>query len=125
MIKIEKEFSYGILAIVAIVAIVGLMSGFSGCTLQSDKGEEGQNLFGQAIKSKKIQTMSISKEIDERRGKRKCDPENAYEDTVYYVKKNPHGFDFLDLTEREEKLVQKDLIDMIGSECKVYIDGKW
>ena len=124
MIKIEKEFSYGILAIVAIVAIVGLMSGFSGCTLQSDKGEEGQNLFGQAIKSKKIQTMSISKETNERKGKQKCDPENVYEDTFYYVKKNPHGFDFLDLTEKEKRLVQKDLLDMIGKECKDYIYGK-
>ncbi|MBW2985039.1 hypothetical protein KY313_00075 [Candidatus Woesearchaeota archaeon] len=52
MIKIEKEFSYGILGIVAIVAIVGLFTLSSSTTkvVETFEGEEPTSLVGEAFK---------------------------------------------------------------------------
>ena len=52
MIKIEKEFSYGILAIVAIVAIVAIFNlSSSKITTTTDSSLEKENLAGESFRS--------------------------------------------------------------------------
>jgi len=57
VIKIEKEFSYGIIAIVAIVAIVALLNlSFSNVTTTTESNLGTENLVGEAFKFWKCKT---------------------------------------------------------------------
>ena len=87
MIKIKKEYSYGILAIVAIVAIVAifnLSSQTSIITTTDSEVSEVQDLAGEAFKIKnKVDKTSIIKQKEE------CDVLGFVRELNMLLQKNP------------------------------------
>ena len=90
MIKIEKEFSYGVIVIVAIVAIVALFNLSSTRVITTTDSEvfEAQDLAGEAFKIKnEVDKRSIIKQKEE------CDVLEFVKELNIVLKKNPTAND--------------------------------
>ena len=86
MIKIEKEYSYGIIAIVAIVAIIALfnLSSTRVITTTDSEVSEAQDLAGEAFKIKDmVDTISIIKQ------KKECDVLGFVNELNMLLQRNP------------------------------------
>ena len=75
--------------------------------------------------AEKLKNLGVYSSIKEATDKAKdiilqgeCDPNWAYGKIVEYIQENPNNLDFQDLTEEEEEMVKKDLLDILGDKCE-------
>ena len=85
MIKIKKEYSYGIIAIIAIVAIVAIFNLSSQTSSVTTSYEEGESLVGEAFKRELVPTEIDKKTIKE------CDSSTFISGLFKILQNNPHA----------------------------------